>query len=315
MLKNMSHFHVEILNEISEDVLIFLNRFFRYQNSIQEMEHFSFGGSENTNRLYAVKNDGAISAIYGVLDNKVFIDNAAYNFGLANYMAIDPIVRSPRFFADLSNAVFECEARLGTKAIFGPPNRDGYLAHKALAGWSDLVTLSTLVVSGRGVDCNDPNFKMGGEFSDAHVALACSVLQAFRFSMARSLNWYKWRYTDFPRRDYQIASYYTGAELAAFAVLKEWRAEDGGQTCHIMEIHAKNVDVEEALIASIVASRSSEWNINVWCHDKDPSFVLYQSLGFRVASQQPIIFRSLDKKLQMPVGEATRFFFGDADGY
>lgn len=308
-------FHVVTGDHIPSGLLQFLNGNFRYQLSRDELYHLLRGSSTTKSRIHTATNAGQIIAVYIVLEAVALYDGRERKLGFASYMAISKSSRSPSLFIEFSKNVFESEAKRGVEALFGPPNANGYIAHKGLAGWRDFAVVKELVYY------PGPHFgqtfpvSVSPKFTAEHLALARSVKDPIRFKMSRSLEWFEWRYLRFPQRKYQIFSCYRHGTLEAFAVVKDWPDGEQGVVRHIMEIHAVDQESHKLMLAAIAHNGENLHKLNVWCDENDPLFDSYISFGFTAQKDQPLIFKSLVSDNSYALSGPASFFFGDADGF
>jgi hypothetical protein len=310
-------FSFSITESPSQELLLLLNRNFRYQLSIDELSHYCLNGIFGRNRFYLMFNDeGELVGCFGVLPVQAYIKGASNNLGYANYLAIDQEYRGIFSFQALSNFVFKNEMNLGTVALYGPPNQSGYLAHTKLTGWLKFSEVE-LMARRAPQEFSDTSFNFPPCLKpDIPDKLFQVNMSKYEFTLHRSKDWMQWRYYDFPERNYRVLTSFNNEVIDYFCVLKEWKNKDGKNIMHIMDMFSCSDSSWRLMLEKINQLTGSSCEINMWMSKNSHEYLSLCELGFESIKKQPLIYKPLLNNCFNHLDDKNILFsYGDAEGY
>jgi hypothetical protein len=316
-LKNNETLHFSIGDSFSEELVLLLNRNFKYQLSNEELIHYCAKGPFGKNRFYLMTSDeGELVGCFGVLPVEVFVRGSLKKLGYANYLSIDKRFRSVSSFQALSNFVFKSEMDLGTLALYGPPNQSGYQAHTKLTGWRIFSELDLMI--------KKPSFEPFNEYlnyvdfttSQVSEELLNGSSIGYDFALSRNLKWMRWRYNNFPRRSYDFFASSQIDSQNSYCVVKKWKDHEGRNIIHIMDMFSSSDLSFRHMLQSLNSIFIDSSEINFWISNKSQKFSSLIEQGFVSIKKQPLIYKPL---LQDFLGDFEDknilFSYGDAEGY
>jgi len=297
-------------------LVMLLNETFRTPVSVEHWRWFMNDNPNGINRVYVMQDTENIPVgCYCVSPLVIQYNGQRYVSGFGHHLVVHPTYRDAHNFMQFSRYVFECEIKIGTTILIGPPNKNSYQAHKVLAGYKNFAfmdCLCKLTPQSKSHECRQVEI-----FTDEYDVLLRTISASHSFSFEKNTAWLNWRYIDCPKNPYTTFAFYESDKLQGFIVLKRWKEESGYHKAHIMDMWAlTDLAASQLLDAADHYSDGCD-ELNLWCVDGYPYRKKLEESGFiqRDSARQPIITRPLVGDIPSLPDGVWSFMYGDADGY
>jgi hypothetical protein len=314
-MKEQVSFRIGTREDDTQLVALF-NATFRTPVSNEDWRWFSYDNPNGLNRVYILQDsENSLVGCYCVFPAVILFDGQRCVAGFPHHLIVRLPYRGAHIFVDFSRFVFEYETRANSKVLVTAPNKNSYLPHKMLAGWSDfglMDCLYKLQPQSRSHRCK-PVEVFTSEFEDLFI----TVSKNLAFCFEKSVAWLNWRYSDRPSKPYTRFAFYESSKLEGFIVIKRWQEPDGYRKAHIMDLWALTDNAVSQLLAAAETYAADCNELNLWSVTGYPYRNQLEANGFvaRESARQPIIARALTgENMLFPMGAAS-FMYGDGDGY
>jgi len=288
---------------------------FRAPPSLEDWRWLSRQNPDGENRVYVLRGSAhQVVGCYCTFPTTILSGRRRIRAAFPNHLAIREGFRDPQTFMELVQFASEQERARGTELDRKRPNRNSYLPHKMLAGFSDFRTVELLYREKSTVRSH--GCRKIERFDASFEIFLRSATESFALGFEKSVAWLNWRYFERPANPYTAYAYSPSGKLAGFIVLKFWKEPSGFRKAHIMDLWSASDAATSELLAAADSFAAECDELNLWCVEHFPWRAALDAHGFvaRPSATQPVITRSLGSEIEFRAG-ASSFMYGDGDGY